>query len=118
MFPKALSNILPISIDIEANIPIKTHTKQDYEAVLLEDLEIKKKENSKDFSKLIDAINRVWNCEEPDSVLDDLKSVEFKKGLPVGMLLKILKWLFIEQDITYWNYDGRGMLRDAINKHI
>lgn len=85
---------------------------------IFKDLEIKKKENSQDIPKLIDAINRVWNCEEPDSVLNDLKGVEFKKGLPVEMVLKILKWLFIEQDITYWNYDGRGMLREAIEKHI
>lgn len=85
---------------------------------IFKDLEIKKEENSKDFSKLIEAINKVWNCEEPDSVLADLKGVEFKKGLPVEMLLKILKWLFIEQDITYWNYDGRGMLMGAIEKHI
>ena len=32
------------------------------------------------------------------------------------MLLKILKWLFIEQDVTYWNYDGGQMLRMAIDE--
>ena len=39
----------------------------------------------------------------------------FHKGLTLEMLLKILKWLFIEQDITYWNYDGRQMLKMAID---
>lgn len=29
---------------------------------------------------------------------------------PVEIILYILKWLFIEQDITYWNYSGRDML--------
>jgi hypothetical protein len=85
---------------------------------IFKDLEIKKRENSRDLPKLIEAIKRVWNCEEPNSVLNDLKSAKFKKGLPVEMLLKILKWLFIEQDITYWNYDGRGMLMGAIEEHI
>lgn len=85
---------------------------------IFKDLKIKKKENPKDLPKLIEAIDRVWNCEEPDSVLKDLKDVKFKEGLPVEMLLKILKWLFIEQDITYWNYDGRGMLRMAIDEHL
>jgi hypothetical protein len=34
------------------------------------------------------------------------------------MLLKIFKWLFSEQDITYWNNDGRQMLKMAIDKEI
>ena len=62
-------------------------------------------------------IDDVWNCKEPDSVLRNNKVV-FQKGFPVEMLLKILKWLFIEQDITYWNYDGRKMLRVAIDNEI
>ena len=81
------------------------------------DLETKKEENSEGIPELLNAINRVWKCEEPDEVLKDLK-VNFKKGFPLDLLLKILKWLFIEQDITYWNYDGRGMLRLAINEHL
>ena len=84
---------------------------------IFNDLKLKKKEKPKDLPKLINAIDRVWKCEEPDKVLDDLNKIKFDKGLPVELLLKILKWLFIEQDITYWNYDGRGMLRMAIDKH-
>ena len=81
------------------------------------DLEIKKEENLEDIPKLLKAIDRVWNCEESDEVLKDLE-VNFKEGFPIDLLLKILKWLFIEQDITYWNYDGRGMLRKAIDEHL
>src|SRR3989344_1159533 len=76
------------------------------------DLKLKKKENVNDFSQLIVAIEKIWNCEEPDSVLKELQ-FSYKKGLNVELLLKILKWLFIEQDITYWNYDGRTMLKKA-----
>jgi len=79
------------------------------------DLKLKKEENSKEFNNLIDAIEKVWNCEEPDNILKETK-FSYNKGLSVELLLKILKWLFIEQDITYWNYDGRTMLRDAILK--
>ena len=32
------------------------------------------------------------------------------KGLNVELLVKVLKWLFIEQDIRCWNYSGREML--------
>ena len=82
---------------------------------IFKDLEIKKKENSKDFLVLIKAIGDVWNCQEPDEVLKNRK-MDFKKGFSAELLLKILKWLFIEQDITYWNYDGRGMLKLAIEE--
>lgn len=30
--------------------------------------------------------------------------------IPITLILYCIKWLFIEQDITYWNYSGRNML--------
>ena len=83
---------------------------------IFEDLKLKKVENSKNFSKLMELINKVWNCEEPDDVIKNVV-LNFKEGASVEMILKILKWLFIEQDMTYWNYDGRGMLKKAIDEH-
>lgn len=82
---------------------------------IFDDLKIKKEENPEDFPKLIKMIDLVWNCREPDEIIKNNKVV-FNKGMSVEMLLKVLKWLFIEQDITYWNYDGREMLRRAIKK--
>ena len=43
----------------------------------------------------------------------------FVNGLPqIGwtyeLLLKLIRWLFIEQDITYWAGDGRNRLYSAI----
>lgn len=29
---------------------------------------------------------------------------------PIELTLKLLKWLFAEQDATYWNHSGRNML--------
>lgn len=84
---------------------------------IFEDLEIKKEENTKDFLLLIKAIDKVWNCEEPEEILKDIK-LNFQKGFSPELLLKILKWLFIEQDITYWNYDGRTMLKMAIDERF
>ena len=80
---------------------------------ILEDLKMKKKKNAIEFKLLFEAIERIWECEEPTTVLKDY-SFSFKKGLSVELILKVLKWLFIEQDITYWNYTGRGMLFEAI----
>jgi len=83
---------------------------------ILEDLKLKKKEDPKKYQKLLRAIECVWNCEDPDEVLSKFGDVHFKKGYPTDLVLKVLKWLFIEQDVTYWNYDGRGMLMLAISK--
>lgn len=30
--------------------------------------------------------------------------------------MKSLKWLFIEQDVTYWNRSGRTMLYKSLSK--
>ena len=30
--------------------------------------------------------------------------------IPIAVILCCIKWLFIEQDMTYWNYSGRNML--------
>lgn len=81
------------------------------------DLGQKKEENPAQFALLKKVIDRIWNCEPPDDVLKET-NLSFKQGFPVEMLLKILKWLFIEQDITYWNYDGRGMLKIEIDKYF
>ncbi len=81
------------------------------------DLEIKQKENLEEFKLLMKAITDVWHCQEPGEVLRN-KDFNFKKGFTAEMLLKILKWLFIEQDITYWNYDGRTMLKMTIEKKV
>ncbi len=87
--------------------------KPSYEDIL-NDLRIKKEENPIDFYKLIKLIESVWNCTDPNIVLKNVK-LNFRKGLSLELLLKILKWLFIEQDIAYWNYDGRNMLMSHIN---
>ncbi|MEW5896985.1 MAG: hypothetical protein AB1668_04795 [Nanoarchaeota archaeon] len=84
---------------------------------IFNDIETKKKENPKQIPKLKEAIEKVWNCEEPDKVVKEY-NLNFSEGFTIELLLKILKWLFIEQDITYWNYDGRGMLKMAIDEHF
>jgi hypothetical protein len=38
-----------------------------------------------------------------------LKS-SFKTGGPVESLLKIVKWMFIMEDIVYWDNEGRAFL--------
>lgn len=64
-------------------------------------------ENPGDVQKLKELITNIYNCEEPNEALMD--SCHFTTGLPLDLLLYTIKWLFIEQDMTYWNQSGREM---------
>lgn len=64
-------------------------------------------ENPGDGQKLKELITNIYNCEEPNEALMD--SCHFTTGLPLDLLLYTIKWLFIEQDMTYWNQSGREM---------
>ena len=72
-----------------------------------EDVQEKVKENPEDGQKLKAMITEVYNCVDPSK--DVIKSCRFTTGLPLDLLLYTIKWLFIEQDMTYWNQSGREM---------
>ena len=72
-----------------------------------EDVHAKVVENPADGQKLKALITQVYNCEEPNE--DVISSCRFTTGLPLDLLLYTIKWLFIEQDMTYWNQSGREM---------
>jgi hypothetical protein len=74
-----------------------------------EDIKLKLAKHLEQKQNLWQAIERTWNCEDPDKILAEIP-LRFSHGLDVELILKALKWLFIEQDVTYWNYDGRMML--------
>jgi len=83
---------------------------------ILEDLRKKKKENPKLYRRLHEAITRVYNCEDPSEVLRDYSDLKFESGFNVELILKVLKWFFIEQDIRDWNYSGRAMLKSHLDE--
>lgn len=72
-----------------------------------EDLRLKKQESPLEYAHLFELIQRIYGC---DDVSDsEMRAFSFSTGLPVDHILKTVKWLFIEQDIRYWNYSGRNM---------
>ena len=80
--------------------------------VIFHDLIQKKAENGKAYSDLFKLIEGVYNCNEISA--EEYSHLRFASGLPVDMLLFIIKWLFIEQDVTYWNYSGRAMFMSGV----
>lgn len=77
---------------------------------IIDDLAQKRKENTKIYDELKIQIEKIYNCQNPNKV-----EFDFRVGINSEILLECIKWLFIEQDVTYWNYSGRAMLYDGIN---
>ena len=78
------------------------------------DLRAKAKESTELFDRLYEALIRVHNCEDPEDILPEYEDLHFHTGMAVEDILKIVKWFFIEQDIRYWNYSGRGMFKSGV----
>ena len=79
---------------------------------IIDDLAEKKAEDPSQFASLLTVIDSIFNCAEIDPQI--YSTFSFKRGYPVDMICKCIKWLFIEQDITYWNWSGRNMLYNGI----
>ena len=70
-------------------------------------MELKKQENEYEFKQVISIVESIYKCEDID-IKKYSKHIHFDNGLPIEVTLKLIKWLFIEQDIRYWNYSGRA----------
>lgn len=81
---------------------------------LIKDLEEKKSEAPSIYKKLYKYIVLIYECNEIDDKW--FENISFNSGYPSDLIIKTIKWLFIEQDIRYWHYSGRGMLMSSIPK--
>lgn len=79
---------------------------------IVDDLEVKFHEKPEDAEKVRECIEELYECKSlNDAKLSDFK---FETGHPIDAILKSIKWLFIEQDMTYWNWSGRAMLHNHL----
>lgn len=84
-------------------------------ADVVDDIKRKLKAHPTRAAALHAAICNVFDCQPPAAVLTQHPDVAaLTAGLPAPKLLLVLKWLFIEQDITYWLQTGRNMLMSGI----
>lgn len=63
-------------------------------------------------------INKYYNCDRVDLSKYVLPNYTDHLGenRPIEIILLCLKWMFVEQDITYWNYSGREKLYKELQK--
>lgn len=82
---------------------------------IVEDLKLKKEENEQEYFKVKKILEKLYNCQKVED--EEYKNINFSVGIEIEGILKIIKWLFIEQDITYWNWSGRKMLYLSLKKN-
>lgn len=75
---------------------------------IIDDLREKYYEDPQKYEILFVALSATHACAYIE--LEPIYALQFKSGFSCELLIKTLKWLFIEQDIRYWNYSGRDML--------
>jgi len=63
------------------------------------------------------AISAIYECKEAEEALKCNPSLnQVNEGLHIDSLLRVIKWLFIEQDLTYWGWTGRDKFMAAIEE--
>lgn len=78
---------------------------------IIHDLSLKKQADASLYSEMKVQVDKIYNCLKPDRV-----DFNFGVGIDSEILLECIKWLFVEQDVTYWNYSGRAMFYNGIQE--
>lgn len=84
---------------------------------IINDLLMKKSESPQQFFQLMNMIEDIFLCRK-NYKASDFDCFSFSQCFSVDLIALTLKWLFIEQDIRYWNYSGRTMLWQGLSQMI
>jgi len=79
---------------------------------IFSDLKSKKKENNILYKQLCVMMEDTFNCKSIN--IKKASEIKFESGYSCDLIIGSIKWLFIEQDIRYWNYSGREMFWNGI----
>ena len=62
------------------------------------------------------ALSQIYNCRPYNKEsIEEICFLDYESHEhPIEIILLAIKWLFIEQDMTYWNWSGRNMLWNGI----
>ena len=86
---------------------------------VIHDLQSKVAKRPKEAKNLFEAVAAVYECAEPAEIFrQSPRLAAFKDGWPIDQSLYAVKWLFIEQDVTYWLQTGRDMFMSAIENQV
>ncbi|MBM3326247.1 MAG: hypothetical protein FJY65_04610 [Calditrichaeota bacterium] len=106
------------NFDFKVEVIQNSGLKRGSHADLFNDLRVKYSENPELFVKLRDLIKDMHDC--VDNNIDNLMKKHnitndsFTRGGKVEVFLKVVKWMFIMEDIVYGSYEGRTKLFKAL----
>ena len=81
-----------------------------------EDLEEKGLKDPKGTLEIMNALERVYNGEEPDVILREIKLKDIDDGVQPEAILKAYKWIWGQEDVNYPDGKGRAMSWEGIKK--
>jgi len=84
-------------------------------------------QNNVGFNRLMQAIEQIFLCIDTEIIENDYADIfnivinyspidNINLSIDIKTLLSTIQWLFIEQDITYWNFTGRYMLYKGLSE--
>ncbi len=66
------------------------------------------------WQNLLKGILVIYNCGTYSTALQQMGKLPIVSGHSYELLLKLIRWFFNEQDVTYWSGQGRAMFYNAI----
>lgn len=82
---------------------------------ILNDLAAKRNELSQnEWQIFLDAVADIYECRTIQIAMNKTNQLPLSQGHSYELLLKTIRWFFIEQDITYWSGQGRARFFNAI----
>jgi len=102
------------NFDFKVEVTEEMGLKEGKQEQVVLDLRMKKQSNPQGFEDFMRVIEEVYHCSENDvdrllTRYSNLKEA-FGIGAEVEVILKVLKWMFIMEDIVYWDVEGRAFL--------
>ena len=76
---------------------------------ILEDVTDKCTDNPSEGRKLLSLLKRVYDGEEPNDFIDEIRALSFHKGECSEELIKAYKWIWGQEDVNYPDGAGRSM---------
>lgn len=94
----------------------RRHTNPSHNDIVLALKEVQSNVSEVEYNKVKEMIKKIFKLEDFDIHETDNLYFTDADGIqrPIAIVILAIRWLFIEQDITYWNWSGRSMLMNKL----
>lgn len=97
----------------------RRHTNPSHNDIIQTLQQVKSSISEEQYENIKISIRNLYNLQEFDvSSISNIYFTDYDNQLrPIVIIILAIKWLFIEQDVTYWNWSGRAMLMNGLEKN-